>query len=339
MKSDSYTIYDIAKEAGVSAATVSRVMNNKGYASDEARKRVEAVIEKYNFKPSVIASSLKTSQTKTIGMVVPDVRNAFYSTVFVAIEDEAAKYGYNVILCNSTNSLEKDSSYIDMLFQRKVDVLIELGGQMDRAKPDKQFVAMLKHIMDNVMFFGPGFYADKRQLSIDIDDGPAIAKVINAKLKEGKQTFAMIGGDPNIIASKKKHDHFLKALSDAGVNKSKVSLEATGGYNLWHGRDGVKNLLAKGEIPEVIFGINEMVAIGIMSELEKEGLLDKTEIIAFDNTFMAETTTPELSCIAVDYEEYARMVMKLIMDVSADPSAKRVGMCESKVFIRGSLKL
>ena len=333
MKNENITIYDIAAEAGVSSATVSRVLNGSGYVGEATRKKVEEIVAKYNFKPNVMAAGLKTQQTKVIGMLVPDIRNAYYSTIFVAIEEEAAKYDYNVILCNSSNILEKDTLYIEMLSRRKVDVVIELGGQMDRFKPEKAFRDMVTELTQKSLFFANGYIVNDRQLHVDVDDEPAMRKVIDKKLSEGKKTFAMIGGDPKIIASKLKYDLFTGILAEKHVAAKNRKLKKTGGYDMWDGEEGVRQLLSEGELPDVIFAINEMVAIGVIRQLDALQLKGSCEIVAFDNTFTAKTTNPTLTTIGPDYNEYAKQVMELIRAVVNDSKARRHGKIESVLVL------
>ncbi len=329
------TIYDIATEAGVSPATVSRVINESGYVGLATQKKVEAVIAKYNFKPSAIAKGLINKHTHTIGMLVPDIRNAYYSTIFVAFEVEAAKFGYNVMLCNSLNSLDKDITYLDMLVQKQVDVIIELGGQMDRIKPEKRFREKLLPIMERTPFFGTGYVFGEKQLHIDIDDTKAMRVAIEAEIARGHKSFAMIGGDPAIVASKIKHDEFTAILKEHGIAPKNRVLKKTGGYNQIDGVRGVRQLVEDGFVPEVLFGINEMAAIGIAAELAAQGC-GKREIIGFDNTYLSEVIEPKLTCIGIDYNAYAKKAMEMIQGVLENEAAPRSAVFDSELIIRGS---
>ena len=115
MKSDSITIYDLAREAGVSPATVSRVLNNTARVKQEKRDKVMALVQKYNFVPSAVAQGLSNKITKTIGVLMSDVRNPFYSTLYVGIETAASGCGYNTILCNALNDPDIEYQHLEML--------------------------------------------------------------------------------------------------------------------------------------------------------------------------------------------------------------------------------
>ena len=112
------TIYDIAKEAGVSASTVSRVLTGKASVRKEKKERIQKLIEKYNFRPNALAKALSDTATRTIGIIAADVRNPYYSALFVACEMAAEKLGYSVSLANSLDSIEREQSQLDLLVQQ-----------------------------------------------------------------------------------------------------------------------------------------------------------------------------------------------------------------------------
>ena len=127
----SITIYDIAEEAGVSASTVSRVLNGSASVRKEKKDRIQSIIDKYNFKPNALAKGLSDTATKTIGIIAADVRNPYYSALFVACEIAAEKAGYSVGLANSLGVKEREQSQLDLLLQQKVDAIIQMGGRVD----------------------------------------------------------------------------------------------------------------------------------------------------------------------------------------------------------------
>ena len=114
-------IRDVAKLAGVAPITVSRVVNNSGYVSDETRERVEAAIAELQYVPNSLARSLRFKQTKTIALVLTDITNPFWTTVARGVEDVASQQGFNVILCNTDESETKQAEYLNVLLQKQVD--------------------------------------------------------------------------------------------------------------------------------------------------------------------------------------------------------------------------
>ena len=122
------TIYDVAKEAGVSIATVSKVINGKGKISEETRGSVLAIMDRMDYQPSVIASALTGKKTFTLGLLVPDISNPFFAEIARAIEDQSQRYGYSVVMCSTDNKDDKVERYIALLLQKSVDGIIIATG-------------------------------------------------------------------------------------------------------------------------------------------------------------------------------------------------------------------
>ena len=122
------TIYDVAKEADVSIATVSKVINNKGRVSEKTRKRVREVMGEMNYHPNMLASALMGKQTKTIGLIIPDLANPFFSELARSIEDRGHELGYNIVICSTDYKKEKEDKYLTLLRQKRVDGFILASG-------------------------------------------------------------------------------------------------------------------------------------------------------------------------------------------------------------------
>ena len=118
------SIYDVARESGVSVFTVSAVVNNKSHVGKSLREKVEAAIRKLNYRPNLVARSLAKQKTHTIGMIVPDIGNPFFPIVVRGAEDAAQKHGYNLLLCNSDDSLDKEEKSIELLLSKRVDGIL-----------------------------------------------------------------------------------------------------------------------------------------------------------------------------------------------------------------------
>src|ERR1700738_2495141 len=124
-KSKAASIYDVARESRVSVFTVSAVVNNKSHVSKKLRERVETAIRKLNYRPNLVARSLARQKTHTIGMIVPDIANPFFPVVVRGAEDAAQKHGYNLLLCNSDDSLEKEERAIELLLSKRGDEILQ----------------------------------------------------------------------------------------------------------------------------------------------------------------------------------------------------------------------
>src|SRR5246500_143733 len=134
------SIYDVAREAKVSVFTVSAVVNNKAHVGNKLRERVEAAIQKLNYRPNLIARSLAKQRTHTIGMIVPDIANPFFPMVVRGAEDAAQKHGYNLLLCNSDDSLEKEENAIELLLSKRVDGILLTKASENFRPPMQQMI-------------------------------------------------------------------------------------------------------------------------------------------------------------------------------------------------------
>src|SRR3979411_3135142 len=134
------SIYDVARESGVSVFTVSAVVNKKSHVGKKLLERVESAIQKLNYRPNLIARSLAKQRTHTIGMIVPDIANPFFPMVVRGAEDAAQKHGYNLLLCNSDDSLEKEERAIELLLSKRVDGILLTKAAEDFRAPLRQMM-------------------------------------------------------------------------------------------------------------------------------------------------------------------------------------------------------
>lgn len=126
------SIKDVAKEAGVSIATVSRVLNDVDVVNEETKKKVLAAIKKLGYRPNIVARSLKTQKTSTIGIIIPDISNQFYPEIVRGAEDVANIYDYNIMLCNTDLDIEKETEYLKVLKEKMVDGVLYMSNSLNK---------------------------------------------------------------------------------------------------------------------------------------------------------------------------------------------------------------
>lgn len=320
MKSDKLTIYDIAKLAGVSTTTVSRVINNNGYVSKEKRELVLQVIEEKKYKPNAVAQSLSTSMSRTIGMLVPDVRNAFYSTLFSTLEKEALKYDYNVILCNYSNNNEITTKQCDMLLKKQVDVILQVGGPSDLYEIPQEQLDIYAEINKRVPVVTTGKLQGSDFYSVGIDDSYAIDAALRDMYAKGHRKYVIAGGSSRYIPTRSKQEQFTKTLTELGIPEKDRIVFDYDNFDQYGGIKSIEILLENEPVPPTVFmGINEAFAIGMENELIRRGfkIPQDASVIGFDNTYLSDFVIPELSCIGCDYEEYAEALMKTILGIAS----------------------
>lgn len=209
----SLNIYDIAKEAGVSIATVSRVINNTGNVSDKTRKKVENVIKRVGYKPNEVARGLATSSTKTIGVMVPDIRNPFHSQAAFEIEQNLIKKGYTSILCNTTEEPKQKILYFEMLYYKGIDGIILVGASYG----DEEFEKIFEKINSKIPIVTINNKIGNRSTSIICDEKCGIMQSIAYLKNKGYK-------EPIYIGDKQKYE------TRACISKRNGFIEAMNKY-------------------------------------------------------------------------------------------------------------
>ena len=193
-ESKAITIYDIAKEAGVSPATVSRVLTNNANVSKAKKEKVQGLIAKYNFKPNALAKGLSDTQSKVIGIIAADVRNSYYAEVFVACENAAREQGYTVLLSNAFGSMEREIQHLDMMRQQRVAAIIQLGGSVDAVASYPEYVGKVAQIMPSVPLIVTGKLDGTECYEVQIDFDKATDFLMDYLFGLGHERIALVGG-------------------------------------------------------------------------------------------------------------------------------------------------
>lgn len=304
------TIYDIAREAEVSPATVSRVMTNSANVRKDKRDRVEAVIEKYHFKPNALAKGLSATKSKIIGMIVADIRNPYYSEVFVLCEEEAKKHGYTMLVCNSLGDIEIEIQQFDMLQQHQVAAIIQLGGAVDEIKPNARYVEKLKQVTETTPVVIGGMKTVDQAHHVIIDARKATELLMEHLLLLGHRQIAVIGGKRTVNSSNVKYNAYLDILNKYGI-EFRPEYIVEGNYNLETGYVGMNRMFDKGEIPTAVIAINDFSAAGVIKSIFEHGyrVPQDISVVSYDNTYLCDIIMPKLTSIDYNYETYSKKLM------------------------------
>ena len=330
----SITIYDIAKEAGVSASTVSRVLTNSANVRSEKKEKVLALIEKYNFKPNVLARGLADTKTRTIGVLAADVRNPYYASLFVACENAARDKDYTVVLCNSLGETEKEVDLLGKLQEQKVDAIIQLGGRGDDLASNIEYVELINQIMAKTPVVVTGKLDGTRCHVVRIDAMKAMEILMEHLLELGHKKIALIGGRKDVLSTFEKHQKYKQILKENMIEFDPELIAEDGGYNFETGYEQMNKMLDKGIRPTAVVAINDFSAMGVMRSINEHGLRIPQDIsvVSYDNTYMAEMAMPKLTSIDYNYEEYGR---KLI-DTTTAMKAGQLRMVTPTLVVRES---
>lgn len=334
----SITIYDIAKEAGVSASTVSRVLTNSANVRSEKREKVLALIEKYNFKPNMLARGLADTKTRTIGVLAADVRNPYYASLFVACESAARALDYTVILCNSLGETAMEVELLGKLQEQKVDAIIQLGGRGDDLASNVEYVELINQIMAKTPVVVTGKLDGTRCHVVRIDAMKAMEILMNHLLELGHERIALIGGRKDVLSTFEKHQRYKQILKENMIEFDPALVAEDGDYNFETGYRQMNEMLDKGVRPTAVVAINDFSAMGVMRSINEHGLQIPQDIsvVSYDNTYMAEMTIPKLTSVDYNYEEYGRKLIDTATAMIEGRKAGQLRMVMPTLVVRGS---
>ncbi|OCT12031.1 LacI family transcriptional regulator [Paenibacillus pectinilyticus] len=328
------TIYDIAEKAGVSAMTVSRVINNTGRISEETRKRVRKVMEELHYIPNALARSLVSQKTNLLSLLITDITNPFYTTLARGAEDAAKKAGYRLLFANSDEDYVKEKDYVDMILSTRVDgVLFAPAG--DRSLENLQ--QLQKHQIPFVVLDReiPGIDAD-----VVLGDSKEGARnLVEHLFALGHQRIALVNGSLDVSTARLRYTGYSEALR---LNSLTVddSLVIHLGFRDFHDDSALDELLALEDPPTAIFAANNMLALGVIQSLRKRGLQVPGDIsvVCFDDFGPAGAINPFLTVAAQPAYQFGQLGMQLLIDRiegNASNESRRI-MLPSELIIRSS---
>ncbi len=302
------TIYDVAREAGVSMATVSRVVNNNPNVKPQTRKKVFEAIERLGYRPNAVARGLASKKTTTVGVVIPDISNSIFSEVARGIEDIANMYHYNIILCNADKKKDKEIRVINTLLEKQVDGLLFMGG----AVTDEHIQAFKTSSVPIVLCAT----ADENKMipSVDIDHEGAAFDGVNVLIQNGHRDIAMISGSLQDPANGyARYQGYKRALETAGI-PVREDYVRIGNYRYESGVEATKYFLGLPQRPSAIFAATDEMAIGAIHTLQDNGLRvpEDVSVISVDNIRMASMVRPTLTTVAQPMYDIGAVSMRLL---------------------------
>lgn len=302
------TIKDVAKMAGVSPATVSRVINGSANVNEEKRKIIFEVIEKLDFKPSEVARSLIKKTSRTIGLLLPGIVNPFFSQVAEAVEKTASKYGYKTTLCISYGNLEKEKEYINSLQLANADGIVVIS-ENEQLEDFLDYINIPIVALDRFSTVTKGDESKYSFVTVDNYLGGKMAAqhLINC----GCRRIAHIRGPLNSIIATERMRGFQSVLNE----KLMDCLILSSSYSFEDGLNASYRILR--EHPEIdgVFAGNDMIAISLIKAAynEKKKIPDELQIVGYDNISFSKLVTPSLTTIAQPIDKSAQTAVDLLI--------------------------
>ena len=302
------TIYDVAREANVSMATVSRVVNGNQNVKPATRQKVLAVIERLDYRPNAVARGLASKKTKTVGVIIPDISNVFYAELVRGIEDIATMYRYNIILTNSDQQEEKEVQLLTTLLSKQVDGVVMMSDYISEEMLHEMNRSDVPVVLAGTVEHSNSFP------SVNIEYREAAIDAVNRLIQNGHDRIAFISGS---ISSPINRDFKLagyeEALEDAGIDVDEdliVGVDNTydDGLAAW------EQLRELEDPPTAFFAGSDEIAIGLIHGAQDSGLNvpNDIEIISFENSKLARMVRPQLTSVVLPLYDIGAVSMRLL---------------------------
>lgn len=305
-------IYDIAKEAGVSISTVSRVINNTQNVSKERRERVLDVLKKHNYVPSGVARSLANKTTKTIAVMLVDVRHTHYANISYTIEQMMTENGYRVIICNTGYTKEKMNQYMKILAETQVDGIIMVGSIYNNHMiyhSIKTYFSRIPIVMHNAKMTRENIY------NIDSNGNLGIKKAIDYLIEKNYKKIVFVQDSNTSVAHSK-----VKAYMDK-MKEYKIDISEQNIVKVESGIDGgveaIKTMESLKLNYDAIIGCEDITCIGILDQLKKSGktVPHDVGIIGFNNSIYSMVSNPPLTTVDSKHEKIAIKLSQTMIGV------------------------
>lgn len=298
----------MADRAGVSTSTVSHVINETRYVSSDLQARVRQAMAELGYRPNALARSLRVKRSDTLGMIVPDIANAFFAEIVRAVEDVAFQQGYSLFLCNSERDLEKERLFTSVLVEKQVDgiVFVAVGASME--------------LVEQLADVTPVVVIDRELAGLAVDvvlaDNLAGGKMAAQHLVDlGHRRIACITGPSDLSLSAQRVIGYREVLQQAGVAYDE-RLVLRGSFDFASGYQCTAQLLALDEPPTAIFACNDVMAMGALRAAAEAGcrVPQELSILGFDDAPLASYTTPPLSTVAQPVPDFGQTAIRMLLE-------------------------
>jgi LacI family transcriptional regulator len=303
------SITDVAREAGVSIATVSRVLNDIDVVNEDTKKKVVDAIKKLGYRPNIVARSLKTQKTKTIGILLPDISNQFYPEIVRGAEDVSNIYDYNIILCNSDLDIEKEKEYLRVLSEKMVDGVIYMSSSLNEEILELINELNLKTVLVETKD------KDGALPSVTIDNVKACYDSTKLLIDKGIREIAFIGaGKDTKNAWGERYIGYEKAMKEAEIeiNPELVYFES---MKVKSGYEGIQKFIKQKNKFKGVVCASDDIAMGAINALRdnKIKIPKDVSVIGFNDNYAAAIFYPKITTISQPTYDMGSVAMRMLI--------------------------
>ncbi len=310
---------DVARQAGVSTSTVSHVINNNRFVSEQVREKVEQAIHELNYAPSALARSLKIKQTRTIGMLLTASSNPFYAEVVRGVENSCYERGYSLILCNTEGDEERMNRSLETLMQKRVDGLLMMCTETHLPSADilNRYPSVPMVMMDWAPFEGRGDIIQDNALL----GGELATRYL---IERGYTRIACIAGPQDKTPARLRLEGFRKAMAEHNLPVL-PGYVVDGDFEFQGGFNAMTQLLALESVPEAVFTSNDAMAVGVYHALYQAGLQVPQDIavMGYDNIELSRYLTPPLTTVHQPKDELGKLAIDTLIQRMRTPDVSQ----------------
>lgn len=326
-------IKKVSELAGVSTATVSRTLKMPDMVTARTREKVMKAVREAGYRPSWLATSVKTGRTNTIVVLVPNLVNPFFMRIIGGIEQAAQERGFTVLLCDTQGDEKRESDYASMVLTNRADGLIQLDHSFPFSADDAKLAESIPMVS-----VCERIHSDKKYPVVTIDNYAANRALAHHLVSYGHTQFAVIVGQvvSQIHKDRLRGLHSVFAEENIPFDEDMVVGES---YSIENGVEGMRQLLAKPTRPTAIICFNDDIAIGAMHEIHRQGLRvpEDISVVGFDNVKVSEFMNPPLTTIDQPAYEMGRRSMEVLSDlINSIPLTRRTEMLPFQLLERKS---
>ncbi len=337
MATKQVTVKDIAKRLQLHYTTVSKALRDHPDISSATKDRVLSAAQELDYHPNSIAKNLKRQATSTIGVIVPSIRNDFFSAVISGVEEVAYGREFNTVVCQSNESAEREAIHVDTLISNQIAGVLACAAQSTTS--GSHFKALQRQGIPVVFF--DRICEDVEAGRVVVDDDVGAQNAVKHLVQAGHSRIAHIAGPKNTSIGRERYRGYLTALETCGIAVDH-DLVVYGGLEENDGAAAFRQLLHRGRMPEAIFAVNDPVAIGAYTEIKRHGLTipDNIALVGFGNNTLSSYLDPPLTTVRQSPYEIGRAAAGMLLRRIENPTQNtksEVQVIETELVLRQSV--
>lgn len=302
-------IQQVAKQAGVSVATVSRVLNGKDKVSTKTKLKVEEAIQYLNYEPSMLGRNLRNSESRIVLILIPSISNPFYFEVIKGIENMALSQNYSILLCETDSKPEKEEIYFDLVRKKMADGIISMDPAVN--------VETLKELAENYAIIQCSEYGGGIGIPyVTIDSEEASYHAVKHLIQIGHRKIALMNSDEKFLYARERRMGYERALQEHGIPLNGEYIFYTQELGFEQGQQTMKKILQLQDRPTAVFAVSDLLAIGALKEINAAGLHvpEDVAVVGFDKIDFSNMTNPALTTVAQPMYKMGTVAARMLIE-------------------------